>query len=275
MAITLKKASATRPFQRRVFIYGKSGAGKTFLIGSLAKVQPLKEILVVPLDAGDATLDGTDVTVTENVRKLRDAEEVLWAVMKREGDFAGVKTLVLDGVSEAAKRELQEIAEAAAKSASPNKPRDRDENQLRDYMLRNGRLLRILRMARDIPNILLVLTGWPKEVFPKVGDVTDTSLPPLSISPDFSDKLTDTVLGSLDDVWYLKVDAEGKRLLYTGDFQNIRAKTRGEAFASELGTTKDGKFFPILVNPTFSDIVAAYDRAMAKQQQANSKEQVK
>lgn len=261
--VTLKKANSKPAFQRRILIYGASGAGKSHLVGTLADVSEMKEVLVLPLDGGEATLSGKDLILAENTRKLKDAEEVLWNVVKRDGDYAKIKTVVLDGISEAAKRELQEIADAAAKN---NSKRDRDENQLRDYQLRNGRLLRLIRMARDIPGITLIMTAWPKITYPKVGEMVDTTLPPLSITPDFSDKLTDTVLGAADDVWALRVDNDGRRLLYTGDYQAIRAKTRNSAFAAQLGTTKDGQFFPVLVNPDFQTIVDAYYRAFAVKQ---------
>jgi AAA domain len=265
MAVSLRKASGPKQFQRRIFLYGKSGAGKTHFIGSASEVKELREILVLPLDAGDATLDGSDVIVADGVRRLREVEEVLWAVSQKQGDYANIKMLVLDGISEAAKRELQDIAELGAKNTEKSsKPRDRDLNQLQDHMLKNGRLMRVVRMARDIPGITLVLTGWPKEVYKVIDDMPRTDLPAISIGPDFSDKLVDTLLGSMDDVWFIRQEADGRRFLYTGNHENIRAKTRGAEFAEELGTTKDGKFFPIMVEPTLEKIVAAFDRAAKK-----------
>jgi hypothetical protein len=276
----MKSKKTKKPFQRRIFLFGKSGAGKTWLVGSIEAVKDMKEVLVVPLDAGDATLDGKDVYVEENARRIRDAEEIIWKVAQRKDEYAKVKTLVLDGLSEAAKRELQDIAEVAAKNENTKKPRDRDLNQVQDHLLKNGRLMRVIRMARDIPGITLIVTGWPKEEYPIMpdkngNDIVRTDMPPTSIGPDFSVKMLDTVMGNFDDVWMIRKEADGRRFLYTSDYGVIKAKTRASDeidFASELGSTKEGKFFPILVNPTFSDIVAAYERATSKQQ---AKEQVK
>ncbi len=275
MAPKLRKMDTPPPFQRRIFLYGGSSSGKTHLIGTANAVERMRDVLVVPLDGGEKTLERTGVLVAEDARRMRDAEEILWLVAQKKDEFASVKTLVLDGISELAKRELQEIAELAAKNARPDKPRDRDMNQVQDHLLKNGRLMRLIRMARDIPGITLILTGWPKLTYKVVPDkdgkdIVRTDLPPVSIAPDFSDKMFDTVIGSVDECWFIRREADSRRFLYTSDYENIKAKTRGAEYAQELGTTKDGKFYPILVDPTFSDIVAAYDRAMNKQETINN-----
>lgn len=267
MALAIKKLDAPQPFTRKILLFAGSGAGKTFFSGSAQNVPELKEALIVDLDGGTATLDGSDISTTR-ARTLADLEKVLWLFAQNSPEVASYKTLIIDGLSEAAKRELAEITELAAKGTeTKSKPRDRDVAQIQDYGTRNNRLLRIIRMARDLPNTAVIFTAWAKFSFPKVPDasgkeVENRDAKPTQIAPDFSDSLLDALMGAADDVWFLQNDEKnGRRVLYTAKYDNVLAKTRNENFAKELGFEKDGKFLPILINPTLKTIVDAYKKA--------------
>jgi hypothetical protein len=277
----IRNLSNQSPFARKILLFSPSGNGKTFLCGTAQDAPEMKDVLIVPLDGGASTLDGKNIDVAEGVRTLAEAEKLLWSFAQnpRPAEFVKYKTLVLDGASEVARRELQEITTKAAKDKSD---RDRDQAQLQDHGLRNSRLMRILRMARDLPDITVIVTAWPKFTFPKIPDakgklVENKEARPTEISIDFSDSLLDPIIGAFDAVWFLQNDTvNDRRVLITADYDNVRAKTRNAAFADELTTEgKDGKRFPVVINPTFKGIVEAYRRAMEKQTQEtanNSKE---
>lgn len=265
----IRNLAKQTPFARKILIYSPSGSGKTFLCGSAKDVPEMSEILIVPLDGGASTLDGQNIDVAEEVRTLAEAEKLLWLFAQKDKAVAKYKTLVLDGASEAARRELQEITAEAAKA---NVLRDKDQAQIQDYGLRNARTVRILRMARDLPDITVIVTAWPKFTFPKIPDtkgklIENKDAKPTEVSIDFSDSLLDPIIGAFDAVWFLQNDSvNNRRVLITADYDNVRAKTRNAAFAEELTTEgKEGKKFPVMINPTFKGIVEAYRRAMDKQ----------
>jgi hypothetical protein len=267
VAFTIGNLSKPKPFARKILVHAGSGAGKTFFAGTANDVEEMRGVHVVNLDAGAATLDGQDIA-TSDARKLSDLEEILWAYAQKKLEVASFRTLVLDGLSEVAKRELSEITALEAQSDKGKaRSRDRDQAELRDYGVRNSRLLRIVRMARDLPDITVIFTCWSKSLYPKVPgtDQDNKAAKPLSVIPDFSDSLTDTLMGACDDVFSIVNDsANNRRLLITGDYEGIRAKTRGEAFAKALSFEKDGRVYPILVEPNFKKIVAAYHSATKK-----------
>lgn len=257
MAITIRKltVAADKPITRRIMLYGDSGAGKTFLAGSAQDVPDMADVLVANIDKGVATLLSRGDIQTTDIAGAGSLEELLWMMVRKDPAVASIKTLVLDGGSELQKLDLQEIADGAAKGKSD---RDRDLNQLNDYMKNKNRLLRVFRMARDIPGITLIITAWAQKKYP--GD--NKSADPTVIQPEMTDSVRSTLVGYMDDVWYVKHDAKSdNRFVFTSSVGPVFAKTRDSAVAAKLVT--DGK--PWLVNPTFATIYAAYRAAYTKE----------
>lgn len=253
MAITIRKlaVSADKPINRRIMLYGDPGVGKTFFAGSAQDVPELKDVLVANIDKGAATLlSRGDIQVTD-ITGASNLEELLWMMVRKDPAVASIRTLVLDGGSELQKLDLAQIAETAAKDKDK---RDRDANELNDYMKNKNRLLRLYRMARDVPDITLIITAWAKKKYPS----DNKAAQPNEIRPDMTDGVYNTLAGYCDDVWYMAYDSvKDARYLYTGNMGPVFAKTRDQAVAAQLQT--DGK--PYLVSPTFRDIYAAYRRA--------------
>ncbi len=253
MPISIRKlaASADKPITRRIMIYGGSGDGKTHLSGSAQDVADMADVLVANIDKGVATLLSRGDIQTTDIAGTNNLEELLWMMVRKDPAVARIRTLVLDGGSELQKMDLAQIAEAEAKDKDK---RDRDANELRDYMKNKNRMLRVFRMARDIPDITLIVTAWAMKKYPN----DNKNAQPSAIQPDMSDAVRNTMIGYMDDVWYITHDAaSGKRYLYTSSVGPVFAKTRDSAVAAQLQT--DGK--PYLVDPTFTDIYKAYRRA--------------
>lgn len=255
MAITIRKlaASADKPITRRIMLYGDSGAGKTFFAGSAQDVADMQDVLVANIDRGVATLLSRGDIQTTDIGGAGNLEELIWMLIRKDPAVASIRTLVLDGGSELQKLDLQQIADQAAKDDKADK-RDRDANELRDYMKNKNRLLRVFRMARDIPDITLIITAWAQKKYPN----DNKNAAPSVIQPDMTDAVRSTLVGYMDDVWYITHDsAKDQRYLYTGAMGPVFAKTRDAAVAAELQT--DGK--PYIVNPTFTNVYKAYRRA--------------
>lgn len=258
MAITIRKlaVSADKPITRRIMLYGDSGVGKTFFAGSAQDVPDMADVLVANIDRGVATLLSRGDIQTTDIGGTNNLEELLWMLIRKDTAVASIRTLVLDGGSELQKLDLQQIADQAAKDDKADK-RDRDANELRDYMKNKNRLLRVFRMARDIPDITLIITAWAQKKYPNDNKNANPSV----VQPDMTESVRSTLVGYMDDVWYMAYDAtKDARYLYTGPIGPVFAKTRDQAVAAKL--TTDGK--PFLVNPTFSSVYKAYRDAYAK-----------
>lgn len=261
--IQIRKLTTTDlPFRRKILIYGEPGAGKSFLAGQAQDVPEMADVLLLDCDGGSSTLLSRGDISAASTRTADDAEAVLWMVANKDPAVASVRTVVLDGLSELSRRFL---ADLAVSEAQKNGKRDQDANELRDYMKTKNRMLRILRLARDIPTNL-VITTWASKTYPlKPGtQQQDTSLEPTIITPDVSNSIRTTLMGLVDDVFYLHADGSGKRYLYTGAYGTVQAKMRDAAVAAQFTTEIDGKgAVPVLINPSMPDLFRRYRAAYA------------
>ncbi len=254
MAINIRRLAAPtdKPITRRIMLYGDSNAGKTHLAGTAQDVPDMANVLVANIDKGASTLISRGDILATEVDSVGNLEELLWAMARKDPEVAGIRTLVVDGSSEIQKLDLADAAlQEAAKTGSK---RDKDINELRDYMKNKNKLLRVFRMARDLPDLTLIMTAWAARSWPtddKRGD-------PSSIHPDMTAAVRATLVGYMDDVFFLTHDVKsGNRYLYTGAMGQVFAKCRDAAVAAQLQT--DGK--PYMVNATFAEIYAGYCKA--------------
>jgi len=264
MTIAIKKLAVNKntPFTRRILISSEPGVGKTHLCGTIQDCPEMADVLICDLDGGSSTLLSRGDTAGVSARTIAEVEQVLWLIANRDKSVANIKTVVLDGLSELSRKELADIAADAAKT---NSKRDAASNELRDFMLAKNRMLRILRMARDLP-VSVVLTTWVKKVYPlKPGTLqADTTQPPTAIVPDVSESIRPTLSGLVDDSWtYVYDEKSNKRYLYTANLGPVSCKTRDVAVAAQMTTEIEGKVMPVLVDPTFPDIFSRYKKAYA------------
>jgi hypothetical protein len=261
----MKVVSGKQEFVIKGIIHGPPGSGKTRLAASANEVPEMREVVVVSLSGGakmtltESQHDGIDLE--NELRRASDAEAIIWKIKSRAKGYENVRTLILDDASEVVKCELAEIV----KEANERGQRDsKDETQLRDFMIRQSRIFRLLRMARDLP-INVFLTCWSREQFAKA-DKDKPGAKPIAIVPDFPDSIVPTLMGYYDACWYLHHDgATGKRTLITQKHGLYDCKTRGLEFAKRLGMQKDGKFVPFLEDPSMEKIVAAFNASTKEQ----------
>ncbi len=254
MSIEIKKlrADPKKLPPIKALIYGDPGCGKTFLAASAQDVPEMADVLVLDCDRGSNTLTSRG-DVSAAVTKLpKDVEEVLWLLTANDPSVASIKTVIIDNISELQRADLAEIADT---EADKKKTRDRDSSELSDYKKNKSRMLRVLRMARDLEGRNVIMTAWATKVFPKIPGTNQANKDamPTQISPDIGNAILPTLLGFVDFVLYLFAH-EGSRYLVTSNYNNVTAKCRDSAIAALLCTEKEGKKVPYIVNPTIRDI---------------------
>lgn len=267
--IIKKVKDASKERRRKIMVYAESGVGKTEFIGKGANHPDLKDVLLLDIDGGAATIANKDgVFVPDNkVTGIKDVEEVLWALSGKSKELASIKTLVIDGASELQKRDLQDLAEEAVNKQNARRT-DKYSIEMRDYKLNTARLLSIFRHIKDLDHVNVIVTAWAKSTYPK--DPTtkseDKTLSPTAIVPDFTDAVSKVLRGYMDDVWYLFFDQKtDTRKLVFDHFGPVVAKTRNIDYAKFLlNELSVDKVKPIIENPSLASIFDAYRKFQQK-----------
>lgn len=259
---------------RKILIYGDPGAGKTELIGTIQNSKMGKIAVCSATANGSRTLKKYGNIKNFFTPTLKDVEEVAWLAVKGDAEFAGINTLVVDDLTVLQLRDLNDIAALAAKDPRNAKrveegkaARDADVREVTDWMIDQSRMIRILSMLRDLPDMHVVFTCHAKMTYPKKPNTNqqDKTRQPDVVAPDLAmEKVLTAVRAMVDDVWYLYVDKAGNRQLVTSEIGSVKAKTRESEFAAKLGyKTESGSFMPVLANPTFPQIISLYEEAFA------------
>lgn len=242
-------------FIRKINVHSLSGGGKTRLSGTLQDVPQFKDVYLLDVDAGTATLQSRGDIESEETRRAVDVERVLWAFLNKEPDTLRFKSLVVDGFSALCKKEFEELTEAKGKEAT-----------FKEYGKVATLSIRLIHLIRDLP-LTTIINTWSKPFQPKLPGTDKIDPNALTeIRPDVPNGAYNSFMGSCDDVFHL-VNAEGVRYLYTDKVKAtdklIEAKMRDEAVAKEFLSDFGGKMMPIIKNPTFPDLMIRYARAFA------------
>jgi phage nucleotide-binding protein len=211
-------------------IYGYEGVGKTLLAATAGLHPDMSDVLVLNVEGGMTSAIGLPNIRVVDVRCAQDLDEVLQALIAKDPpkEYKGVQTVVIDSITELQTVLLTEIASNDPKAKSP------DDIHLAHYGKNTAHMKRMTRLFRDLP-INVVVTALVRNVYPPTA--TDVRLiKPVEVMPALTEKLAASVMGYVDNVWYMYVD-EGQRYLLTQPSKPYRAKTRGLAFAQKLGKT--------------------------------------
>lgn len=218
-----------RDLHVRTLLYGMSGAGKTYSIGTCPA-----PTLLVEAEGGQLSLVGKDVDCTE-VHNLQDVYDLLeWAYDSEEAKRYG--TIAVDSVSE-----IAEVVLAAEKEANKD-PR-------KAYANMGDTLAKIIRSFRDIPdhNVIVIAKADQKQdetgallYQPSVpGSKATLSLPyffdevlAMRVTRD-DDGLHRWFQTSSDGLWVAKdrsgrLDPGGEPADFTRIFGKITGKAQGE-----------------------------------------------
>lgn len=238
-----------------ILIYGDPGAGKTYLAGTAQDVPEMQNVHFFNIDGGLMTLAsrGGDITATD-IHSVDELEREFFKMANHDPEYEGVKTVVIDNISE-----LQTLAleEAATREFAVRVKKDKnytiDEIYLEDYGVAGKKLARILRGFRDLP-LNVIYLAHKKDKMRKGMNTLEASM------PNLTDKLSTAVCGYMDMVGYLytadeQVERNGQcvaemhRYMLTQPMNNYVAKIRNDKIAKRLGA--------FIKDPTFTQIFDA------------------
>lgn len=247
------------PFDRsgevplKVLLYGPPGVGKTTFAGGASDVG---EVLFLNVEGGMLSLKPDPKIRVYNIGNSPDyscidyLRDILWAVAARDLEknpwLKDVRTIVLDSGSEFLNMALEALVQREVRK-SPK--RDPNDVYLEDYGHATTALTRLFRHMRDLP-YNVVITALPKLSFPKtVKDAELSGAEPIDVRPWFTQKLGNSLMGFMDNVWYMYIRSEdGKNVPYmlTQPIGVTQAKTRGIDFPVKLGSN--------VRNPNFRNV---------------------
>ena len=239
-----------------ILIYGDPGAGKTHFAGTAQDVPSMANVHVFNIDGGIMTLANRGDIYATNIQSVNDLEQELYKLINKDPKYDGVKTVVIDNITELQTIALENLTMREYKNRiKKNKNYSIDEVYLEDYGVAGKQLARVLRGFRDLP-IHVIYIAHRKDKMRAGTNVLEES------KPNLTDKLGTAVMGYMDFVWYLYTAdeiigdentgyrTETNRYLLTQPMNNFSAKTRGSDFANRIGA--------IIKNPNMVDIMRAY-----------------
>lgn len=234
-----------------ILIYGDPGAGKTHLAGTAQDVPEMKNVHFFNIDGGLMTLASRgDITATD-IRSVDELEQEFFKIANGDKEYEGVKTVVIDNISELQTLALEgQVQKELASRLKKDKNYTIDEIYLEDYGIAGKKLARILRGFRDLP-INVIYLAHKKDKMRKGTKVLEAS------TPNLTDKLCTAVCGYMDIVAYLytadeQVDHNGQyetvmhRYLLTQPMNNFVAKVRNTEFSQKLGAFVQDPTFPMI-----------------------------
>jgi hypothetical protein len=228
-----------------LLIYGKPGAGKTFLASTADYVPEMRPVLYLNVEGGDMTLRHS----APEIRKIPEEGSLTWPQLQtiydllarqcyngpEPGEFVP-RTVILDTLTECQKMNMSQIM-AELMMDQPEKGWDPDIPQIKQWGKNIEQIRKWVRKYRDLP--LNVIMTCHEQI--DKDNMTGQQLH----KPQLSGKLSNEVAGFFDIVAYLYVkQEEGKpvRKLLTGSWEGYVAKDRS------------GNLPEIMVNPNMGEI---------------------
>lgn len=221
MTILIRPASEIEK-HFKVLVYGPPGVGKTTLAATLDP----EHTLFINIEGGMLSVAGTKARATDQLRHVKDVEEMFWRIAQDDEDLKWVTTLVVDSATELQTICLEDLVAAAR---TKNKSRSVDDIWLEDYGKSTAMLKRIFRHFRDLPKHV-IMTALSKDI---MSDGKKKIL--LATVPFLTAKLTASLMGYMDNVWYLDIGEKNKRVMVTQPVFPFAAKTRGHRFSKLIG----------------------------------------
>jgi len=218
----------------KLLVYGPPGVGKT----SLAATLDPEHTLFINIEGGMLSVAGTQARSTEQLRDINDVEEAFHALAHDSEELRWVKVVVLDSATELQTISLEGLVANARKT---NRNRNQDDIFLEDYGKSTAQLKRVLRGFRDMERHV-IFTALSKDMM-----VRNSKPPRLeAVVPALTAKLSASLMGYMDFVWYMDVAQDGSRGLITKDTSPYKAKTRGHRFSKAIG--------PYVASPNLSTL---------------------
>ena len=223
--LKLERPTQEAPDKLNMLIYGEAGVGKTWLAGSASRVPSMRNVLYIDAEAGKTTLrEHPDVEIVP-ARRWEDYVTI-YNALKAGGHR--YRTVVLDSLSEILEQCKDQVM-VEMKLDPDNEARDEDIPSIREWGKLQVRLLRLIRLYRDLPmNVIFI--AHADRVQQKNGK--------FKWMPLLNGKLQLKVPQIPDIVFFMynqEVDGEQKRLMLTTQTDSAVAKVRGATMPSVIG----------------------------------------
>lgn len=211
-----------------MLIYGEAGVGKTWLAGSASRVPAMRNVLYVDAEAGKTTLrEHPDVEIAP--AKRWNDYVAIYSALKAGGH--NYRTVVLDSLSEILEQCKDQVM-AEMKLDPDNEARDEDIPSIREWGKLQVRMLRLIRLYRDLP-MHVIFIAHAERVQLKTGKH--------KWMPMLNGKMQMKVPQIPDIVFFMynqEVDGEQKRLMLTTQTDNAVAKVRGATMPPVIGAAE-------------------------------------
>jgi phage nucleotide-binding protein len=208
-----------------MLIYGEAGVGKTWLAGSASRVPSMRNVLYVDAEAGKATLrEHPDVEIIPT-RRWGDYVSIYNALKAGGHNY---RTVVLDSLSEILEQCKDQVM-VEMKADPENESRDEDIPSIREWGKLQVRLLRLIRLYRDLP-MHVIFIAHAERVQLKGGKY--------KWMPLLNGKLQMKLPQVPDIVFFMynqEVDGVQRRLMLTGQTDIAVAKVRGATMPQIIG----------------------------------------
>ena len=163
-----------------LLIYGDPGSGKTHLAGTAQDSPQMADVHVFNIDGGLMTLaERGDIHATD-VHSVDELEREMHRIAAGDAKYEGVRTVVIDNVSELQTLALEGIT---TRELANRRKKDRtytvDQVYLEDYGIAGKQLARVLRGFRDLPVHVIYIAHRKDKMRPNT-NVLDESKPNLT-----------------------------------------------------------------------------------------------
>lgn len=251
-----------QPDHFKIVVYGPPDAGKTTFAGSGHDHEAFSRTLFVNIEGGLQSVRHTTAWQTPKIETMTQFDEVIQGIASRNGQWAEVKTLVVDSITELQRLCLNEIC--ARKHKQKPRKGGPDETQLADYGDLTKATKRYAALFRDLPCNVIVTALLRDRKQTENGPVT-------SKTPDLTDSADRGMRGMFDNVWSLMKVSTVEAVAASDGVEAVEAvpahvKMLTQSAGLYVAKTRNAEFreeLPAIVkNPTLPMIFDIFTRAL-------------
>lgn len=254
VALPLPPLKSAQPTRFTAFIYGYSGAGKSFMLRSLLENPNLFPALVLVCDAGHATyqdlIDDDHLTVIETPGIDQIDTMIEW-LLKNPHPY---KTVCIDNLTELHRSALQSAAKDRVARTSRGTSIVMEQA---DYGIARTQVLNLLSTAAmRMPKVNFVVTALAGDLADEVSGLTH-------VVPALAGKLGTEVPGFFDIVGYLYTKTPTAAERREAERKGTKAQSSRILVTSQTSTVlqarnRGGKLGTEVVDPTFPKIYSMF-----------------